>query len=165
MVSVAVSVFNVKNRGHAVSVSVSGLTKTAPNRTAFHPSGYYEDHGHTTENCFSLKMFIEDQIKKENMNRYLQRRLNDKDRAPRSGKNVVNIVFGGTASPPRRPDLDNDMMMIQPLEDEPIYVSYSDYEGLNPDHNLALVVTLNVANNEVKRILVDNGSYANIVFE
>ncbi|XP_074350106.1 uncharacterized protein LOC141689650 [Apium graveolens] len=127
--------------------------------------GYHEDHGHITENCFSLKMFIEDQIKKENMNQYLQRRLNDEDRAPGSGKNMVNIVFGGTASPPRSPDLDNDVMMIQPLEDEPIYFSYFDYEGLNLDHNLSLVVTLYVANNEVKRILADNGSSANIIFE
>ncbi|XP_074336672.1 uncharacterized protein LOC141673838 [Apium graveolens] len=88
--------------------------------------GYHEDHGHITENCFSLKMFIEDQIKKGNMNQYLQRRSNDKDRAPGSGKNVVNVVFGGTASSPRSPDLDNDVMMIQPFEDEPIYFSYFD---------------------------------------
>ncbi|XP_074327498.1 uncharacterized protein LOC141665413 [Apium graveolens] len=122
------------------------------NRTLEKHCGYHEDHGHNTKNCFSLKMFIEDQIKKGNMNQYLQRRLNDKDRAPGSGINVVNVVFGGTASSLRSPDLDNDVMMIQPLEDEPIYFSYSDYEGLNMDHNLALVVTLDVANNEVKRI-------------
>ncbi|XP_074377963.1 uncharacterized protein LOC141719479 [Apium graveolens] len=127
--------------------------------------GYHENHGHTTKNCFSLKLFIEDQIKKGNMNQYLQRRSKDKGRAPGSGKNVVNVVFGGRASPPRSPDLDNDVMMIHPLDDEPIYFSYSDYEGLNPNHNLALVVTLDVMNNEVKRILVDSGSSANIVFE
>ncbi|XP_074347017.1 uncharacterized protein LOC141685836 [Apium graveolens] len=119
------------------------------NRARDKHCGYHEDHDHTTENCFSLKMFIEDQIKKENMNQYLQRRLNDKDRAPGSGKNVVNVVFGGTVSPPQSPDPENDVMMIQPLEDEPICFSYSDYEGLDPDHNLALVVTLDVANNEV----------------
>ncbi|KAL8104102.1 hypothetical protein AgCh_028364 [Apium graveolens] len=110
--------------------------------------GYHEDYGHTTENCFSLKMFIEDQIKKGNMNQYLQRRSNDKDRALGSGKNVVNVIFGGTASPPRSPDLDNDVMMVHPLDDEPIYFSYFYYGGLNPDHNLALVVTLDVTNNE-----------------
>ncbi|XP_074323742.1 uncharacterized protein LOC141660654 [Apium graveolens] len=131
----------------------------------FKKIGYHEDHGHTTENCFSLKMFIEDQIKKGNINQYLQRRLNDKDRVPGSGKNVVNVVFGGTASPPRSPDPENDVMVIQTLEDEPICFSYSDYVGLDPEHNLALVVTLDVTNNEVKRILVDNGSSANTVFE
>ncbi|XP_074336339.1 uncharacterized protein LOC141673488 [Apium graveolens] len=135
------------------------------NRAQDKHCGYHEDHGHTTENCFSLKMFIEDQIKKGNMNQYLQRRLNNKDRAPGSGKNMVNVVFGGTASPPRSPDPENEVMTIQPSEDEPIYFSYSDYEGLNPDHNLALVVTLDIADNEVKRILVDNNSSDNILFE
>ncbi|XP_074323243.1 uncharacterized protein LOC141660178 [Apium graveolens] len=74
------------------------------NRARDKHCGYLEDYGHTTKNCFSLKMFIEDQIKKRNMNQYLQRRLNDKDRAPGGGKNMVNVVFGGTTSPPRSPD-------------------------------------------------------------
>ncbi|XP_074361138.1 uncharacterized protein LOC141701370 [Apium graveolens] len=135
------------------------------NRARDKHCGYHEDHGHTTENYFSFKMFIEDQIKKGNMNQYLQRKLNDKDKAPGNGKHMVNVVFGGTTSPPQSLDVDNDVMMIQLFEDEPIYFSYSDYEGLDPDHNQALVVTLDVAYNEVKRILIDNGSSTNIVFE
>ncbi|XP_074374533.1 uncharacterized protein LOC141714939 [Apium graveolens] len=61
--------------------------------------------------------------------------------------------------------MDGDVMMIQPIEDEPIYFSNADYEGMDPEHNQALVVTLDIAENEVQRILVDNGSSANIVFE
>ncbi|XP_074351393.1 uncharacterized protein LOC141690498 [Apium graveolens] len=61
--------------------------------------------------------------------------------------------------------MDNDVMMVHPFEDEPIYFSYLGFEGLIPDHNQALVVTLDVVDNEVKRILVDNGSSANIVFK
>ncbi|XP_074324007.1 uncharacterized protein LOC141660928 [Apium graveolens] len=34
---------------------------------------YHETHGHKTENCLSLKYFIEDQVKKGNMNKYLVR--------------------------------------------------------------------------------------------
>ncbi|XP_074327940.1 uncharacterized protein LOC141665854 [Apium graveolens] len=135
------------------------------NRVRDKHCGYQEDNGHITKNCFSLKMFIENQIKKGNMNQYLQRRLNDKDNTPNNNKSVVNIVFGGTTSPPRSPDMDNDVIMVQPFEDEPMYFSYSDFEGLDSDHNQVLVVTLDVADNEVKRILVDNGSSANIVFE
>ncbi|XP_074351693.1 uncharacterized protein LOC141690831 [Apium graveolens] len=56
-------------------------------------------------------------------------------------------------------------MMIQPYEDGPICFSHADFEGLDPGHNQALVVTLDIAENEVKRILVDNGSSANIFFE
>ncbi|XP_074328432.1 uncharacterized protein LOC141666341 [Apium graveolens] len=54
---------------------------------------------------------------------------------------------------------------LRPAEDERIYFSNADYEGLDPEHNQALVVTLDIAENEVQRILVDNGSSANIVFE
>ncbi|XP_074347428.1 uncharacterized protein LOC141686283 [Apium graveolens] len=152
-------------KGKPFSYPPKPLMAPPENRAWDKHCGYHEDHGHTTENCFSLKMFIEDQIKKGNMNQYLQRGSNDKDRTPGRGKNVVSVVFGGTASPPWSPNQENDVMMIQSLDDEPIYFSYSDYEGLDPDHNLALVVTLDVANNEVKRILVDNDSSANIVFE
>ncbi|KAL8131254.1 hypothetical protein AgCh_007253 [Apium graveolens] len=141
------------------------LLASPENRARDKHCGYHGDHGHTTENCFSLKMFIEDQIKKGNMNQYLQRGSNDKDRSPGRGKNVVNVIFEGTASPPQSPNPENDVMMIQSLDNEPIYFSYFDYEGLDSDHNLALVVTLDVVNNEVKRILVDNGSSTNIVFE
>lgn len=56
-------------------------------------------------------------------------------------------------------------MMIQSYQEEPIYFTYSDYECLDPDHNDALVVTLDIAENEVKRILVDNGSSANVILE
>ncbi|XP_074323142.1 uncharacterized protein LOC141660080 [Apium graveolens] len=135
------------------------------NRARDKHCGYHEDHGHTTENCFSFKMFIEDQIKKGNMNQYLQRRLDDRDKPSGGGKHVVNMIFGGTSSPPRSPDEGNDVLMIQPTEDERIYFSSTEYEGLDPEHNQALVVTLDIAKNEVQRILVDNGSTANIVFE
>lgn len=71
----------------------------------------------------------------------------------------------GARSPPRCPDGGDDVMMIQSYQEEPIYFTYSDYECLDPDHNDALVVTLDIAENEVKRILVDNGSSANVILE
>lgn len=110
-------------------------------------------------------MFIEEQIKNDNMNQYVQRKVAEREKTTNSGKHVLNIVLGGARSPPPSSDRDGDVMMIQPCQDEPIVFSNADYEGLDPDHNEALVVTLDVAENEVKRILVDNGSSVNIVFE
>ncbi|XP_074327941.1 uncharacterized protein LOC141665855 [Apium graveolens] len=110
-------------------------------------------------------MLIEDQIKKDNMNQYLQRKLDDRDKPSGGGKYVVNMIFGGTSSPPRSPDEDNDVLMIQPVEDERIYFSNGDYEGLDPEHNQALVVTLDITDNEVQRIFIDNGSSANNIFK
>ncbi|XP_074378441.1 uncharacterized protein LOC141719978 [Apium graveolens] len=46
-----------------------------------------------------------------------------------------------------------------------ISFSSKDYEGFNPNHNEALVVTLDIFDNEVRRMLIDNGSSINILFK
>lgn len=77
------------------------------------------------------------------------------------GRNVVNIVFGGAASPPQAEDT---LVHIISQAESHNYISSTDadYEGLNPNHNEALVVSLLIADNEVKRILVDDGSSVDI---
>lgn len=55
--------------------------------------------------------------------------------------------------------------MIQPGEDQVITFNNSDFEGLPPIHNEALVVSLDIMDNEVKRVLVDNDSSVNILFK
>lgn len=46
-----------------------------------------------------------------------------------------------------------------------ISFSEDDYEGICLCHNDALVVTLAIANHKIRRILVDNGSLADILFK
>ncbi|XP_074347592.1 uncharacterized protein LOC141686456 [Apium graveolens] len=117
---------------------------------------YHEAHDHKTENCLSLKYFIEDQVKKGNMNKYLVR--NNRGEAQKRGKNVVNVVLGGSHSPPRSPDFGEEVFSIHSLPDLVISFSSKDYEGVNPHNNAALVVTLDIFDNEVRRMLIDNGS-------
>ncbi|XP_074351663.1 uncharacterized protein LOC141690791 [Apium graveolens] len=126
---------------------------------------YHETFGHKTENCLSLKYFIEDQVKKGNMNKYLVRDSNKRGEAQKRGKNVVNVVLGGSHSPPRSPDFGEEVLSIQSLPDLVISFSSKDYEGVNPHHNAALVVTLDIFDNEVRRILIDSGSSVNILFK
>ncbi|XP_074356332.1 uncharacterized protein LOC141696038 [Apium graveolens] len=125
---------------------------------------YHETHGHKTENYLSLKCFIEDQVKKGNMNKYLVRD-NSRGEAQKKGKNIVNVVLGGSYSPPRNPDFGEEVLSIQSLPDLVISFSSKDYEGVNPHHNAALVVTLDIFDNEVRRMLIDNGSSVNILFK
>ncbi|XP_074328008.1 uncharacterized protein LOC141665921 [Apium graveolens] len=126
---------------------------------------YHETHDHKTENCLSLKYFIEDQVNKGNMNKYLVRDSNNRGEAHKRGKNVVNVVLGGSHSPPRSPDFGEEVLSIQSLPDMVISFSSKDYEGVNPHHNVALVVTLDIFDNEVRRMLIDNGSSVNIFFK
>ncbi|XP_074361613.1 uncharacterized protein LOC141701885 [Apium graveolens] len=128
---------------------------------------YHETHGHKIENCLSLKYFIEDQVKKGNMNKYLVRDNNNNNRgeAQKRGKNVVNVVLRGSHFPPRSPDFGKEVLSIQSLPDLVISFNGKDYEGVNPHHNAALVVTLDIFDNEVRRMLIDNGSSVNILFK
>ncbi|XP_074378187.1 uncharacterized protein LOC141719690 [Apium graveolens] len=126
---------------------------------------YHETHGHKTENCLSLKYFIEDQVKKGNMNKYLVRYSNNMGEAQKRGKNVVNVVLGGSHSPPRSPDFGEEVLSIQSLPDLVISFTSKDYEGVNPNHSAALVVTLDIFDIEVRRMLIDNGSSVNILFK
>ncbi|XP_074355838.1 uncharacterized protein LOC141695497 [Apium graveolens] len=126
---------------------------------------YHETHGHKKENCLSLKYFIEDQVKKGNLNKYLVRESNNRGDGQKRGNNVVNMVLGGSHSPPRSPDFGEEVLSIQSLPDLVISFTIKDYEGVNHHHNTALVVTLDIFDNEVRRMLVDNGSSVNILFK
>ncbi|XP_074352244.1 uncharacterized protein LOC141691402 [Apium graveolens] len=125
----------------------------------------HETHGHKSENCLSLKYFIEEQVKKGNLNKYLVRDNNHGRGGKQKEKNVVNVVLGGSHSPPRSPDFGEEVLSIQSLLDMVISISSKDYEGVNPHQNAALVITLDIFNNKVRRMLIDNSSSVNILFK
>ncbi|XP_074327664.1 uncharacterized protein LOC141665578 [Apium graveolens] len=125
---------------------------------------YHETHG-TKLKILSLKYFIEDQVKKGNLNQYISRETNQKEDRQRRGKNVVNVVPGGFHSPPRSPGSGNEVLSIQHYPEMVISFINKDYEGVNPNHNEALVVTLDIFDNEVRRMLIDNVSSVNILFK
>ncbi|XP_063940240.1 uncharacterized protein LOC135149175 [Daucus carota subsp. sativus] len=126
---------------------------------------YHGTHGHKTENCISLKYFIEEQISKGNMGQYIARNTANTGEGSGKQKNIVNVVLGGSCSPPPSPDSCQEVMSIQTFPEQIISFSSKDFEGVTRGHNQALVVTLDIAENEVRRILVDNGSSANILFK
>ncbi|XP_074342525.1 uncharacterized protein LOC141680113 [Apium graveolens] len=126
---------------------------------------YHETHSHKTENCLSLKYFIKDQVKKGNMNKYLVRDNKNIGDAQKRGNNVFNIVLGGSHSPPRSPDFGEEVLSIQSLPHLVISFDSKDYEGVNPHDNATLVITLDIFDNEVRRMLIDNGFSVNILFK
>ncbi|XP_012833010.1 PREDICTED: uncharacterized protein LOC105953875 [Erythranthe guttata] len=96
---------------------------------------FHKDRGHTTEECAQLKMAIERLIKQGHLGEYID-------------KNVL---------------LHPHAFQIQ-RSDHSIVFNSSDLEGPDEDHVDALVVTTTVANFLVKKILVDGGSSADIMY-
>ena len=80
------------------------------------------------------------------------------DQSPLDSVNVISgesqqEAIGKSAAPPKR----------QKVE-EPIAFTEEDAQGVQFPHNDVIVVSMNIANYDVRRILVDNGSSADILF-
>ncbi|XP_074351508.1 uncharacterized protein LOC141690623 [Apium graveolens] len=106
-----------------------------------------------------------DQVKKGNLDKYLVRDNNNRGDGQKRGNNIVNVVIEGSHSTPRSSDFGEEVLTIQSLPDLVIFFSSKDYEGVNPHHIATLVVTLDIFDNEVRRMLIDNGSSVNILFK
>ncbi|KAK3011143.1 hypothetical protein RJ639_012868 [Escallonia herrerae] len=144
---------------------------------------YHNDHGHTTDKCESLKRAIEALIKRGHLRGYVNRINEKRETTPLAGRDevrenagVINTISGGIAeggsSGQGRKAYVREVLTTMGLptkkqKKEPAQtISFSDDDvgDTRIPHDDPLVVTLRVGNFDVKRILVDNGSSAEVLF-
>ncbi|XP_022853432.1 uncharacterized protein LOC111374911 [Olea europaea var. sylvestris] len=104
---------------------------------------FHRDHGHTTEDCLALKQEIEALRKRGFLGSYISN-----DKRPRNNQN------GGKGTE----DRENKKPTV-----EDITFGTEDLEGIAFPYDDALVISAIIANFEVKRVLVDNRSAANVL--
>ncbi|XP_074359918.1 uncharacterized protein LOC141700041 [Apium graveolens] len=138
---------------------------------------YHEDTGHTIKQCFQLSNLIEGKIHRGQLVPYVQQ-----DDVPRrhhreEDDRVIDVIFGGiTAGGPSqnsRKLYAREVFNVNPTtakgpraNPSPI-VSFSDDDyrhDLIEGHQDALVITMRVGNNTVKKMLVDNGSSVDVLY-
>ncbi|GFZ15782.1 hypothetical protein Acr_25g0001910 [Actinidia rufa] len=127
-----------------------GKIKTGPrkrNRNKY--CEFHREHGHITEDYFQLKEQIADLIKKGYLRKYVVYRP------------PPNSIEGRYAA--NRPTT-RDIQVIHVDILHPITFNNDDLRGLHFPHNDALIVSAVIANFNVQKILVDNGSSADILF-
>ncbi|GAV89895.1 hypothetical protein CFOL_v3_33307, partial [Cephalotus follicularis] len=118
---------------------------------------YHRDHGHDTKECRQLKNQIEDLIKKGHLRKYVDRdalqgrREQRREEAPRQSLAVQQVHHS------KRLKTDGD--------EEVITFSEADYEGVRLPYDDPVVVTLLVELFTMKRILIDSGSSADILYK
>ncbi|KAK3041000.1 hypothetical protein RJ639_029110 [Escallonia herrerae] len=145
---------------------------------------YHNDHGHTTDNCELLKRGIEALIKRGHLKKYVARRDDRREATPivegreerQENTGTINtisgdIAAGGSSGQGCKANTREVCITSQSLSKKqkttlvPI-ISFSEDEmgDIKTPHDDPLVVTLRVGNFDVKRILVDKGSSAEVLF-
>nr|XP_017251786.1 PREDICTED: uncharacterized protein LOC108222377 [Daucus carota subsp. sativus] len=136
---------------------------------------YHSTHGHTTESCKSLKYFLERLVRQGHINQYLPRQIveqgyaNSGSGAPGGtqldkGKNVINVVIGGSQTPPRTNRNEVYTLGSESGSDPEVTFANRDLEGMNPNPGEALVVSVEIGNNVIRKVLVDCGSSVDVIF-
>ncbi|KAJ9557123.1 hypothetical protein OSB04_011737 [Centaurea solstitialis] len=139
---------------------------------------FHEDHGHTTDECISLKKEISYLKSKGHLKGVI---LEEQGRpASPVHTKVVNCITGGSEvcgltysaakrhardGPDERPIPEEvKSKMEKELDAMTITFDKDDTQGVHHKHHDALVIQLTIENCSTKKILIDGGSSANVIF-
>ena len=155
---------------------------------------FHKDHGHYTEDCRDLKEQIEELIRKRKLQKYVKKgeysnfkggskgqrdfpSRNDDfpHQPPQDIIGEIKTIAGGPITGRSFRSLKkacqrqvNNVHMVPPLKhrrmDQDMSFNEADARGVKQPHNDPLVIMLNIKGFNTKRILVDNGSSADIIY-
>jgi ribonuclease HI len=150
---------------------------------------FHRDHGHNTENCYDLKRQIEELIKQGKLQRFIEkgqregrpqgaRQQRPPGEAPlRPPLGEIHVITGGMAaggtsrsSRKAYARQIHNVLVTQKsnkkprVEDLPITFTEEDACKVVHPHDDALVVTMEIAGYSTRRVLIDNGSSADIIY-
>ncbi|XP_057251710.1 uncharacterized protein LOC104896682 [Beta vulgaris subsp. vulgaris] len=150
---------------------------------------YHGDHGHRTEECNALKKEVAWLLKKGYLEHLMGKKGQQEDKAGPSQQQphpppeplhdkVINSISGGseicglTYSAAKRFAREGSKTAPSPLRSaeekklRSMTISFDEEDGdEEADNHDGLVVSLTVSNCLMKRVLIDNGSSANIIFK
>lgn len=146
---------------------------------------FHRDYGHETDQCGHLKREIELLIQRGNLSQYVRGKDASAQQAeaptaaprqadPGAPKNIIYIITGGLAAGGSTVAGQKSYARQHAEEDLPrkrkaslnnmITFSDQDLEGIHTPHDDALVITADVNNHTITRMMVDSGSAVDVLF-
>ena len=146
---------------------------------------YHRDHGHTTEDCRSLWDHLEQLVREGKLIQLLHHSSglggqansrSERETPSRPPLGTINVIFatpGRTGSCPSRvmyvAHLSSEDTSHEPKRarlDRPLVMGFSDEDkiGTIQPHDDALVITLRIGGYDVRRVMIDQGSAAEIMY-
>nr|XP_023881709.1 uncharacterized protein LOC111994083 [Quercus suber] len=146
---------------------------------------YHQDHGYTTEDCRNLQNYL-DQLVREGKLKHLLLNLDNRqgqmyqepwrDTAMGQPAGTINVILAAPGRTGTRPS--RVLSVAQPQAEEsqagpkrarrsscpPLSFLEEDKIGTTQPHDDALVVTLRIGGYDVKRVMVDGGSTAEVMY-
>ncbi|XP_034701000.1 uncharacterized protein LOC117926018 [Vitis riparia] len=151
---------------------------------------YHKNHGHTTEACISLRYMVEDLLKAGHLKQYIrpapQGEESPRNRGPRAPaapvRTMINYIYGGPLDDEYNSKRKRQRLLraatvrehvssirpglaagsIHPIDGTIVFPAIDPTRVLQP-HRDALVLTLGVGDYEVKIILIDPSSSADLL--
>ena len=146
---------------------------------------YHQDHGHTTKDCRSLWDHLDQLVREGKLKKLLHHSSgmggqtnsrSERETPSRPPLGTINVIF---AAPGRTGSCPSRVMSVARLSSEdichepkrarlewPLVMGFSDEDkiGTIQPHNDVLVITLRIWGYDMKRVMVDQGSAAEIMY-
>ncbi|XP_038989097.1 uncharacterized protein LOC120112949 [Phoenix dactylifera] len=133
---------------------------------------FHRNRSHDTEDCFQLQDEIEALIRRGVLNRFVKNRREERrpaeDTVPLEDPNdnrpiagTINVIKGGSSA---EESAEEKTSLKRPRTSEAISFSDEDLGEVKTPHDDAVVISMVVNKFHVKRVLVDNGSLANVLY-
>ena len=143
---------------------------------------FYRDHGHDTDECYDLKQQIENLIRQEKLRNFLGREHKDEklkgkvEESSRPPLGEIRVIIGGSSAGQSAKSKKMYLKVVQNVQlsgwsprttttdEQAITLTDADAERVHHPHDDAIVITLLIADYTTRRVLVDNGSLAYILY-
>ncbi|XP_030931044.1 uncharacterized protein LOC115956922 [Quercus lobata] len=143
---------------------------------------FHRDHGHDTDECYDLKQQIENLIRQGKFRHFVGRDRKDEKLKGKIKESSwpplgeIRIIVGGNSTGQSSKSKKTYLKAVQnvqlsgrsprtrSMDDPTISFTDEDAERIHHPHDDAIIITLLIADYTTRRVLVDNGSSADILY-